>query len=162
MIKLLSLALLLLPYGCSNDSGSGSGASRAPAATHSAAQQATGPIQSDPQLLIHHCGPPDSNIENDYFQTGTTVSIPARTLTYGKAHLQLKYVSAGAQQWSFSTAVDTETNRALDAASLQGVLQKRLPCAVPGKKENARESEPADQRVSKAARERASKSAPDS
>ena len=131
MVKLLSLALLLLPYGCS--SGSASGAFSAPAHTQSAAQQAQGTIQSDPQALIRICGAPDHKTENDFFQEGSTISIQSRTLTYSKAHLSMIYVSSGqGDLWAFSGLVDTQTNHALSTDDAQRTLRERLPCAVSG------------------------------
>lgn len=129
MLKLLSLALILLPYGCS--SGSGSGVFSAPGHTQSVAKQAQATIQSDPQSLIRICGAPDHKTENDFFQEGSTVSIQSRTLTYSKAHLSMIYVSSGqGDSWAFSGLVDTQTNHALSTDEAQRTLRERLPCAV--------------------------------
>jgi hypothetical protein len=129
MVKLLALALIALPALPSGCAG-GSGASLAPAKTKTVAQQAQPTIQSDPKMVIHRCGAPDRNSENDFFQEGSTVSIQSRTLTYGKAHLSMIYVSSGQDQWAFSGLVDTQTNRALSTDDAQRTLKERLPCAI--------------------------------
>ncbi|HEV2277520.1 MAG TPA: hypothetical protein VGS02_05070 [Acidobacteriaceae bacterium] len=129
MVKLLSLALLLLPYGCS--SVLGSGASQATAHKQPAAQQAQATIQNDPKVLIVHCGAPDHKTENSFFQEGSTVSIQSRTLTYSKAHLSMIYVSSGqGDSWAFSGLVDTQTNHALSTDEAQRTLRERMPCAI--------------------------------
>ncbi|HKR25853.1 MAG TPA: hypothetical protein VJS11_00315 [Acidobacteriaceae bacterium] len=126
MVKLLAFLLVALPYGC----GGGSGASQAPARTQTVAQQAQSTIQNDPKVVIHHCGAPDRNTENDFFQEGSTVSIQSRTLTYSKAHLSMIYVSSGQDQWAFSGLVDTQTNHALSTDEAQRTLKERMPCAI--------------------------------
>ena len=131
MVKLLSLALILLPYGCSSGLGSGASLAPTPAHTQSVAKQSQGTIQSDPQSLIRICGAPDHKTENDFFQEGSTVSIQSRTLTYSKAHLSMIYVSSGqGDSWAFSGLVDTQTNHALSTDEAQRTLRERLPCAV--------------------------------
>jgi hypothetical protein len=128
MVKSLAFLLVAaLPYGCASSPSS----KQAPAHQQPVAQAATETIRNNPDVLIHHCGRPDHVSDSQWYQPGAT--IPSRTLTYSKAHLNVTYVSAGQSdppKWNFSALVDTETNRALDTTNLNSVLEKRLPCAV--------------------------------
>lgn len=160
MIKMLSVLLVLMPFGCA----SGPHVLQGSAHTEPVAHATAATISNDPQTLIHSCGRPDNSNDSVFIQPAGG-GITSRSLTYNKAHLKVTYISSGQgtpEQWDFSSLVDTETNRALDTGDLQNILQKRLPCAVHANGEIAQNAEAPAQKVTRAARQRVSKSGPDS
>ncbi len=91
-------------------------------------------VTNDAELLVYRCGTPDEILDSS--NDDPRPPIPARILTYRKAHLKFAYVPDAAMgtpppyHWKLFGVIDTRTNKAVSADDLQGTLQQRLPCVL--------------------------------
>lgn len=107
-----------------------------PGATHtdSRGRPVSPSVTNDAELLIHRCGPPDSDssTEND----SPRPPIPSRLITYKKARLMFAYTPGGGAKvgaeppykWESIGIKDTKTNKAIAVGQLKQTIADRLPC----------------------------------
>lgn len=91
-------------------------------------------LHDDAKWLIARCGRPDRDLDTGGFDPAPLV--PARVLTYGKAHLKIAYVAGDPRgqdppyHWKLMGLVDTRTNHAIDLSAFRSTLEERLHCML--------------------------------
>ncbi|HEV2278134.1 MAG TPA: hypothetical protein VGS02_08155 [Acidobacteriaceae bacterium] len=93
-------------------------------------------VSHDADWLIARCGRPDRDGDIGGFEPAPIV--PARMLTYGKAHLKIAYVAAVPPgqdppyhyHWTLMGLIDTRTNHVIDLNAFQSTLRDRLHCVL--------------------------------
>lgn len=101
-----------------------------------AAVSAPASVAHDADWLIARCGRPDHDGDTGGFEPAPIV--PARMLTYGKAHLKIAYVAAVPPgqdppyhyHWTLMGLIDTRTNHVIDLNAFQSTLRDRLHCVL--------------------------------
>jgi hypothetical protein len=124
---LLVAGTIFMTVGC--DGGT-------PAHTDSAGNPIPATVTNDAQLLVSRCGKPDKDDSTEYDKPRPL--IPARLITYKKAHLMFAYIPGADSRlgdpppyaWKLMGITDTRTKKAIALAQIQGALTKRLPCAL--------------------------------
>lgn len=90
----------------------------------------------DADWLIARCGRPDHDGDIGGFQPAPIV--PARMLTYRKAHLKIAYIADDPRgqdppyhyHWTLMGLIDTRTDRVIDLKAFQRTVQDRLHCVL--------------------------------
>ena len=124
---LLMAGAIVMTVGC--DGGTS-------AHTDSAGNPIPATVTNDAELLVSRCGKPDKDDSTEYDKPRPL--IPARLITYKKAHLMFAYIPGGGSRlgnpppyaWKLMGITEIRTKKAIAPAQIQDALTTRLPCAL--------------------------------